>query len=84
MYLYRSLPVLLFLAVPSYGALFGTVTTDLGAADLILDQARNKLYLVNSNLSRVDVFSTTTRRFLSPIVVGSNPLAGAHRDHHGR
>ncbi len=77
MFFFRTLPILLFLSLPSYAALFGTVTTDLGAADLILDQARNKLYVVNSNLSRVDVFSTTTRKFLSPITVGSLPLAGA-------
>src|SRR5215475_192759 len=73
----RALVALVFLGLPSFAATFGTVTTDLGAADLILDQPRSKLYLINSNLSRVDVYSTSQRRFLSPISVGANPLAGA-------
>ena len=73
----RLLTIICFLSFPSFAALFGTVTTDLGAADLALDQARSKLYLVNSNLNRVDVYSTAQRRFLSPITVGSLPLAGA-------
>src|SRR5215470_3216914 len=73
----RALVALLFLGLPSIAATFGMVTTDLGAADLILDQPRSKLYLINSNLSRVDVYSTSQRRFLSPISVGANPLAGA-------
>lgn len=73
----RWASVLFLLGVPGFGATFGTVTPDLGAADLVLDQARGKLYLINSNLSRVDVYSTSQRRFLSPITVGANPLAGA-------
>jgi uncharacterized protein (TIGR03437 family) len=53
------------------------VSPDLGVADLILDEPRGKLYLINSNLNRVDVWSTTQRRFLAPITTGTDPLAGA-------
>jgi Uncharacterized conserved protein len=73
----RFLFTLFFLTLPSFGATFGTVTADLGVADLILDEPRGKLYLINSNLNRVDVWSTAQRRFLSPITTGTNPLAGA-------
>src|ERR1700724_2663561 len=68
---------LFFLGLPSFAATFGTVSPDLGVADLILDEPRGKLYLINSNLNRVDVWSTTQRRFLSPITTGANPLAAA-------
>src|SRR5579859_7213126 len=73
----RFLVPLFFLGLPSFAATFGTVSPDLGVADLILDEARGKLYLINSNLNRVDVWSTAQRRFLSPISVGTDPLAGA-------
>ena len=73
----RFLFTLFFLGLPSFSATFGTVTADLGVADLILDEPRGKLYLINSNLNRVDVWSTAQRRFLNPITTGTNPLAGA-------
>src|SRR5260370_17074595 len=73
----RLLLSLFFLGLPSFSATFGTVSADLGVADLILDEPRAKLYLINSNLNRVDVWSTAQRRFLSPITTGTNPLAGA-------
>src|SRR5215471_18176857 len=69
--------VLLFLQLPTFAATFGTVSPDLGVADLILDEPRGKLYLINSNLNRVDVWSTAQRRFLAPISTGADPLAGA-------
>jgi uncharacterized protein (TIGR03437 family) len=68
---------LFFLGLPSFAATFGTVSPDLGVADLILDEPRGKLYLINSNLNRVDVWSTTQRKFLAPIITGTDPLAGA-------
>jgi uncharacterized protein (TIGR03437 family) len=72
------LPVILcFLGLSSYGATFGTVTTALGAADLVLDQPRGRLYLINSNLNRVQVYSIAQRTFLASITTGTQPLAGA-------
>jgi uncharacterized protein (TIGR03437 family) len=73
----RLLVPLFFLGLPSFAATFGTVSPDLGVADLILDEPRGKLYLINSNLNRVDVWSTTQHKFLSPISTGTDPLAGA-------
>src|SRR5579859_6824782 len=73
----RFLVYLFFLGLPSFAATFGTVSPDLGVADLILDEPRGKLYLINSNLNRVDVWSTAQRRFLAPIITGTDPLAGA-------
>lgn len=46
-----------------------------GAADLVLDEARNRLYLVNSNRNQVEVYSIPQRRFLNPIVVDEQPLS---------
>jgi uncharacterized protein (TIGR03437 family) len=77
MSLSRLLVSLFFLGLPTFAATFGTVSPDLGVADLILDEPRGKLYLINSNLNRVDVWSTTQRRFLAPIGTGTDPLAGA-------
>src|SRR5213596_811959 len=74
---FRPLVFLLFLSVTSYGATFGTVTVALGAADLVLDQPRGRLYLINSNLNRVQVYSIAQRTFLASITTGSQPLAGA-------
>jgi DNA-binding beta-propeller fold protein YncE len=75
---------LFFLGLPSFAATFGTVSPDLGVADLILDEPRGKLYLINSNLNRVDVWCLGSpacpapgRRFLAPISTGTDPLAGA-------
>jgi uncharacterized protein (TIGR03437 family) len=65
------------LAVSGYGATFGTVTPALGAADIVLDQPRGRLYLINSNLNRVQVWSLAQRTFLASITTGTQPLAGA-------
>src|SRR5258708_4693088 len=77
MFLLRPLVILSLVGVTSYGATFGTVTPALGAADLVLDEARGRLYLINSNLNRVQVYSVAQRTFLAPITTGTQPLAGA-------
>src|SRR5438552_825993 len=77
MFLARLLIILCLLGLTSYGATFGTVTPALGAADLILDQPRQRLYLINSNLNRVQVYSIAQRQMLASITTGTRPLAGA-------
>ena len=67
----------IFLRVPSFAAIFGSVVTDLGATDIALDEPRGRLYIVNSSLNRVDVWNTKTRAFMKSIAVGTQPLAGA-------
>src|SRR5258708_9279972 len=77
MRLLRVSILLSLLGLSSYGATFGTVTAALGAADMVLDQPRGRLYLVNSNLNRVQVYSIAQRTFLASITTGTQPLSGA-------
>lgn len=48
-----------------------------GASDLVLDEARNRLYLVNSGQRRVEVYSILQRRFLSTVQTDLLPLSAA-------
>src|SRR5262245_54602046 len=77
MFLPRLIITLWLLGVTGYAATFGTVTGALGAADLVLDEGRGRLYLINSNLNRVQVYSIAQRAFLPSVTVGTRPLAGA-------
>lgn len=43
--------------------------------DLLVDDARGRIYLVNSANNQLEVFSLTERRFLAPVPVGSIPKA---------
>lgn len=59
-------------------ATFGTVVPIVGgASDLVLDEARSRLYLVNTNSNRIEVYSLAQRRFLTPVNVDTQPLAAA-------
>src|SRR5882724_1103778 len=77
MFLPRLIVLVSVLGVTSYAATFGTVTAALGAADIVLDQGRGRLYLINSNLNRVQVYSIAQRTFLASITTGTQPLSGA-------
>src|SRR5262249_44782025 len=44
-----------------------------GLEDLVLDGARNRLYLTNSGFNRIEVFDTQNQVFLAPIPVGQMP-----------
>ncbi|MGA2721324.1 MAG: hypothetical protein ABSG79_02820 [Bryobacteraceae bacterium] len=47
--------------MPSWGATFGTVVPHtLSLADLVLDEARKRIYLVDTDSSQVDVYSTAS------------------------
>lgn len=60
------------------GATFGDVIK-LGAtpSDVVLDESRGRLYLVNSAANRVDVYSYTQNMLLGSIKVGTLPFAAA-------
>ncbi len=59
-------------------ATFGTAVPLVGgAADLALDEARGRLYLVNTSLSRVEVYSLAQKRFLTPISTDGTPISCA-------
>jgi YVTN family beta-propeller protein len=59
-------------------ATFGQVVK-LGAtpSDVVLDEQRQRLYLVNQISNRVDILSTTTNSLIDNIPVGQGPLAAA-------
>lgn len=60
------------------GASFGEVVRLGGTpSDLVLDESRSRLYLVNSNANRVDVYNYGEKRVERTIGVGSRPLAAA-------
>ena len=44
-----------------------------GIQDIVLDQARNRVYLTNSGYNRIEVFDTVSRKYLDPIPVGQLP-----------
>jgi len=65
-------------ALASYGSTVGSVVTLVGgASDIVLDEGRNRLYLVNSSQDRVEVYSVLQRRFLSSVRTDALPLAAA-------
>ena len=77
----RALPLLFLIqlmSAVSHAATFGTVVPVVGGvADIVLDEPRQRLYLVNSNRNQVEVYSIPQRRFLTPVSVEQQPLAGA-------
>lgn len=62
----------------STGATFGTVYSLGGTpSDIVMDEVRGRLYLINSSANRVDIFSIPEKRVVNRIAVGQFPLAGA-------
>lgn len=60
------------------GATFGEVVSLGGTpSDIILDEARGRLYLVNANTNRVDIYSYKDKALIGSILVGTSPMAGA-------
>src|ERR1700733_9736184 len=74
----RYLAVLLCAASPLFPATFGTVVAA-GASysDIVLDQSRSQLYLVNTNTNRIDIYSITRRAFQTPVTTDTQPLSAA-------
>jgi len=69
---------LLLIARAAAGATFGTVVPVTGeAADLALDEARGRLYILNSTESRVDIYSIAQRQITGSMPTGATPLAAA-------
>ncbi len=62
----------------SAGATFGEVVRLGGTpSDVVLDESRGRLYLVNQNAARVDIYSYRDRRVAAAVPVGSSPVAAA-------
>ncbi|MFB3826426.1 MAG: hypothetical protein ACE15B_06635 [Bryobacteraceae bacterium] len=69
---------LILLALPALAATFGTVVArPEGFADLVLDESRRRLYLVNTTMSQIDVYNTATNPPSrgTPIRVGAQPIS---------
>ncbi|MCC6391491.1 MAG: hypothetical protein IT167_12895, partial [Bryobacterales bacterium] len=80
--MFRLLPVFLFISlIPNgFAATFGSVTTVVGSVgDIVLDEARRRLYLVNTNANRVEVYSLPPSpiRQVNSVPTDSLPLAAA-------
>lgn len=59
MFALRPLSILVLSAVPCFGATFGTLVTHSSPiADLVVDEARKRLYLVDTNANAVQVYRT--------------------------
>jgi hypothetical protein len=61
MRLNRLLLTFVLLVLPGFAATFGTVVArPEGFSDIVLDEARNRLYLVNTSANTLDVYSIAT------------------------
>ncbi|MGA9626633.1 MAG: hypothetical protein WBQ65_19320, partial [Bryobacteraceae bacterium] len=74
----RPLLVCVLSVWPSFGATFGTVVPHTQPlADLVLDEARKRIYLVDTNSNHVDVYSTASNppALVTTIDTDATPLA---------
>jgi len=80
MSLLRPLFVCLLTVLPACGATFGTVVPHTQPiADLVLDEARKRIYLVDTYSSQVDVYNTASNppALVATIDTSATPLAAA-------
>ena len=66
------LAVALYAASALFSATFGTATGPPGGAsytDIVLDEARTQLYLVNSANNKIDIYNTKSRTFSTSVTV---------------
>jgi hypothetical protein len=64
----------------SFSATFGTATGPTGGAtysDIVLDEARTQLYLVNSANNKIDIYNYKSKAFSTFVTVNSQPAAAA-------
>jgi len=74
----RSVFAALLLAALAYSATLGTVVPIVGgAADIVLDEPRGRLYLVNSGRAQIEVYSIAQRQFLPAVKTDALPLSAA-------
>jgi DNA-binding beta-propeller fold protein YncE len=57
----------------SPGGTTGNTAGNEGLQDIMLDEARGRLYITNSGFNRIEVFDTQQQKFLNPIPVGQMP-----------
>ena len=60
------------------GATFGDVIRLGGTpSDIVLDESRQQLYLVNENSNQVNIYDYVSNMIVSSITVGTQPVAAA-------
>ena len=57
----------------STGGTTGNTSGNEGLQDMVLDEARGKVYITNSGYNRIEVFDTQKQHFVNPIPVGQMP-----------
>ena len=77
-----SVAVVACAAIPLFSATFGTPTGPAGGAsytDIVLDEPRTQIYLVNSANSKIDIYNYKNKAFATSVPLGSNsqPLGAA-------
>jgi uncharacterized protein (TIGR03437 family) len=78
MSLFRRFLTFALAATPALCATFGTVIIGSGGAsysDILLDEARKTVYLVNSSANRIDVYNLQTKAFGTPIRTDAQPVS---------
>jgi uncharacterized protein (TIGR03437 family) len=78
--LIRCVSLLILLALGGFAATFGTVVPVLGgAADVVIDEQRSRLYLVTPSANQILIYATNTNppRALNPITGCRTPAAAA-------
>ncbi len=55
------------------GGTTGNTSGNEGLQDILLDEARGRLYITNSGLNRIEVFDTVKQHFVNPIPAGQMP-----------
>ena len=78
----RFLLSLVLSVSPLFSATFGTPTGPSGGAsysDIVLDEARSQLYLVNSANGKIDIYNIKSKSFATSVSLGSTsqPVAAA-------
>ncbi|MCS7025954.1 MAG: hypothetical protein NZV14_14215 [Bryobacteraceae bacterium] len=53
------------------------ISANEGLEDIVYDPVRNRVYIANSGMNRIEVFDARSRQFLSPIKVGQLPRSMA-------
>jgi uncharacterized protein (TIGR03437 family) len=73
-------PLLTLFALDATAATFGTVVAPAGGAsyaDIVLDQSRSLIYLVNTATNAIDIYNLKTKVFQTSIQTGTQPVSAA-------
>jgi uncharacterized protein (TIGR03437 family) len=75
---FRAALLLAFAILPVHAATFGRVVPLVGgASDLVLDEVRNRVYLVGAATNKLQIYALQTQSFLTAVTTDQNPLAAA-------